>query len=45
VTKVRCSAVEVELDGVLSWNVDGELVEAGTSAFRIDPDAVEVVIG
>ncbi len=45
VTKVRCTSVEVELDGVVSWNVDGELVEAGTSSFRVDPDAVEVIVG
>jgi diacylglycerol kinase (ATP) len=45
VTKVRCSEAEVVLDGIEPWNVDGELVEAGTSAFRVDPDAVEVVVG
>ncbi len=37
VTKVRCSEAEVELEGVEAWNVDGELIESGTSAFRIDP--------
>ncbi len=45
VTKVRCSDVEVELEGVVAWNVDGELVESGTTEFRVDPDAVEVVVG
>jgi len=45
VTKVRCSEVEVELEGVATWNVDGELVESGTTAFRVDPHAVEVVVG
>ena len=45
VTKVRCSEAEVELDGVAAWNVDGELVESGTATFRVDPDAVEVVVG
>ena len=45
VTKVRCAEARVELEGVVSWNVDGELVEAGTSAFRVDPDAVEVIVG
>ncbi|MDQ2675930.1 MAG: hypothetical protein M3Y34_03910, partial [Actinomycetota bacterium] len=45
VTKVRCTEAEVELDGVVPWNVDGELIEAGTSRFRVDPDAVEVIVG
>jgi len=45
VTKVRCSEVEVELEGVATWNVDGELVESGTTAFRVDPHAVEVIVG
>ena len=45
VTKVRCSEAEVELEGVAAWNVDGELVESGTAAFRVDSDAVEVVVG
>ena len=45
VTKVRCAEAEVELDGVVPWNVDGELVDAGTTTFRVDPDAVEVVVG
>ena len=45
VTKVRCSEAEVELEGVAAWNVDGELVEAGTTVFRVDSDAVEVVVG
>ena len=45
VTKVRCAEAEVELDGVVPWNVDGELTEAGTSSFRVDPDPVEVIVG
>lgn len=45
VITVRCSAAEVELDGVARWNVDGELIEAGSSEFRVDPDPVEVVVG
>ena len=45
VTKVRCTTVEVELDGNEPWNVDGELVEAGTSQFTVDPDSVEVLVG
>jgi diacylglycerol kinase family enzyme len=44
VTKVRCSQVGVELEGVEPWNVDGELIEAGTSRFRVDPAAVEIVV-
>jgi diacylglycerol kinase (ATP) len=44
VTKVRCSHAEVELEGVVPWNVDGELTEAGTSEFRVDPNPVEVVV-
>jgi diacylglycerol kinase (ATP) len=45
VTKVRCAEAEVELEGVAAWNVDGELVDSGTTAFRVDPDPVQVVIG
>ena len=45
VTKVRCSEATVELDGEASWNVDGELVESGTTTFRVDADPVEVVVG
>lgn len=45
VTKVRCIEAEVELDGVVPWNVDGELIETGTSNFRVDPDPVEVIVG
>ena len=45
VTKVRCSRVEVELSAPVSWNVDGELTEAGTSVFTVDPDAVDVIVG
>jgi diacylglycerol kinase (ATP) len=44
VTKVRCSQAEVELEGVEPWNVDGELIEAGTSTFHVDPAAVEIVV-
>jgi len=45
VTKVRCAEATVELDRPEPWNVDGELIETGTSAFRIDPNQVEVVVG
>lgn len=45
VTKVRCSLAEVELPGVESWNVDGELIESGSCEFRPDSNAVEVVVG
>ncbi len=45
VKKVRCGEVEVDAGGAERWNVDGEIVEAGTSKFRIDPSAVEVVVG
>jgi diacylglycerol kinase family enzyme len=44
VTKVRCSEATVELDGEAAWNVDGELVESGTTTFRVDPDPVQVVV-
>ena len=44
VIKVRCVEAEVELQGVVPWNVDGELIEAGTSTFRVDPDPVEVTV-
>lgn len=45
VTKIRCSHAEIELSETKPWNVDGELVESGTTRFRVDPDAVEVVVG
>jgi len=45
VTKVRCAHAEVELTETRSWNVDGELVDSGTTSFQVDPDAVEVVVG
>lgn len=45
VTKVRCAHAEIELWEKRSWNVDGELVESGTTSFTVDPDAVEVVVG
>jgi len=45
VTKVRCAEVTVELEGVAAWNVDGELVESGTTTFRVDSDPVEVLVG
>lgn len=44
VTNVRCAEAEVELSGVVPWNVDGELIEAGSSAFHVDPDAVDAVV-
>lgn len=44
VTKARCAEAEVELSGVVPWNVDGELIEAGSSAFHVDPDAVDAVV-
>jgi len=45
VTKIRCAEVEVELDSPTSWNVDGELIESGTSTFRVDPHAIKVIVG
>ena len=45
VTKLRCAHAEIELVEARQWNVDGELIEAGTCEFRVDPDAVEVVVG
>jgi diacylglycerol kinase family enzyme len=45
VTKVRCAEVEVELDKAEPWNVDGEIVESGSVVFKVDPEAVEVVVG
>jgi diacylglycerol kinase family enzyme len=44
VSKHRCTQVEIELAGVESWNVDGELVEAGSSNFGVDPSGVEVLV-
>jgi diacylglycerol kinase family enzyme len=44
VSQVRCAEAEVELHGVVPWNVDGELIEAGSSAFHVDPDAVDAVV-
>ena len=45
VTKVRCAQVRVSLDGVHPWNLDGELVESGTATFKVDTEAVEVIVG
>ena len=45
VTKLRCSRVEVELREPRGWNVDGELAQSGSCEFRVDPHAVEVVVG
>lgn len=45
VTKIRCEQVRVALDGVQPWNVDGELVESGSATFKVDPEAVEVIVG
>ncbi len=45
VAKVRCAVAEVALDRVEPWNVDGELVESGSVTFKVDPEAVEVVVG
>jgi diacylglycerol kinase family enzyme len=45
VTKVRCAAGEVELEGATQWNVDGELVDSGSAPFWIDPNAIQVVVG
>ncbi|MDX6586587.1 MAG: diacylglycerol kinase [Solirubrobacterales bacterium] len=45
VTHVRCSEATVELERPERWNLDGELIEAGTSEFRVDPNPVEVVVG
>jgi len=45
VTKLRCAHADVELSEPHHWNVDGELVESGTCEFRVDPDAVKVVVG
>lgn len=44
VTKLRCAHAEIALERPRSWNVDGELIESGTCEFRVDPDAVEVVV-
>jgi len=44
VRKVRCSAAEVELARPALFNVDGELVESGSCAFRVERHAVSVVV-
>lgn len=40
----RCRVAEVELPGPTGFNVDGELVEAGSARFTVEPGAVEVVV-
>jgi diacylglycerol kinase (ATP) len=41
----RCHTVEVDTDGATGFNVDGELVDAESVRFRVEPEAFEVVIG
>lgn len=44
VRKVRCEAAEIELDHAEDFNVDGELVRAGSCRFLVEPGAFEVVV-
>ena len=45
VASARGSEVSVEAAEGTSYNVDGEVVEAGASTFGIEPGAFEVVVG
>lgn len=45
VRSARGRTVDIELAGPVAFNVDGELVESGSTRFRVDPQAVEVVVG
>jgi diacylglycerol kinase (ATP) len=44
VHSVRCATAAIEVAPGTTFNVDGELVKAGSSSFRIEPGAVEVVV-
>ena len=41
----RCQTIRVETAAGTSFNVDGELIEAGDSTFTVEPDAVELITG
>lgn len=45
VLAAECGTVVVDLDEGTELNVDGELVESGPAAVRIDPGAFELVVG
>lgn len=44
VRKVRCAAAEIDLERPEPFNVDGEIVEAGSAAFKVERHAVAVVV-
>ena len=41
----RCASAVVRAQGSIDWNVDGEIVAAGTSRFRGQVDAFRLVVG
>ncbi|HSI79421.1 MAG TPA: diacylglycerol kinase family protein [Solirubrobacterales bacterium] len=45
VHSARARTVDIELAGLTPFNVDGELVESGSTRFRAEARAVEVVVG
>jgi hypothetical protein len=40
----RCAGAEVRVPAATEWNVDGEIVHAGTSRFRGQADAFRLVV-
>jgi diacylglycerol kinase family enzyme len=44
VHSARCSTARIDVPPGTGFNVDGEVVEAGPSSFRVEPAAVEVVV-
>jgi diacylglycerol kinase family enzyme len=45
VHSLRCASAEITLEGTHPFNVDGELVDAGSCRFEVEPHAVSVVVG
>ncbi|CAN5546709.1 lipid kinase [soil metagenome] len=41
----RCRSVRVETSDGTTFNVDGELIEAGDTTFTVEPEAVELITG
>ncbi|CAN5121112.1 YegS/Rv2252/BmrU family lipid kinase [soil metagenome] len=44
VVKQRCAQIEIELEELEPFNVDGEVVESGSCGFRVDPQVVELIV-
>lgn len=44
VKKIRCATAEIELEASHAFNVDGEIVESESAAFRLEAQAVELIV-